>query len=38
MLVIFDLEGVLVDGEFLPALAKLKGNYEIRRIVNKQNE
>lgn len=25
MLVIFDLEGVLVDGEFLPELAKLKG-------------
>ena len=28
MLVIFDLEGVMVDGEFLPELAKLKGNYE----------
>lgn len=25
MLIIFDLEGVLVDGEFLPELAKLKG-------------
>jgi Phosphoserine phosphatase len=36
MIVAFDVEGVLVDGEFLPEVAKLVGKEEIVRQITLQ--